>query len=275
MKLSILLATCWGEIAITSGQVAFGAAGFALGISLCLLLLSWRHGRFDWAPLYGAVLLLHPSWWMNVEAGDCGLAMRFLSIMASLTLAAILICQVFWPGLSRRRFLLTLGLVSWAAYLVLWPLNAILSDLWQFPAPNGGVAAQAFLSWMEAGNDLLTISLALTLASFVQGVFAWTRRLHLPQAAFPGQRSLEHALIDQEQRNSEHEASSQSRSRLRVLCIVVLLALIALYVSSLILRPDIGQSTILAFGWSVILIIAAIRGKFPGWSIDSGRASTS
>lgn len=189
MKLAILLATCWGEIAITSGQVAFGAGGFALGISLCLLLLSWHHGRFDWAPLYGAVLLLHPSWWMNVEAGDCGLAMRFLSIMASLTLAAILICQVFLPGLSKRRFLLTLCLVSWAAYLVLWPLDSILSDLWQFPGPNGGVVAQAFLSWAAAVNDLLLISLVLAGMCLIQGIFDWRRRRRLTQPTLP-HRSL-------------------------------------------------------------------------------------
>jgi hypothetical protein len=266
----LFFATCWGQIAITSEQIRYCTAGFGIAITLASILVSWHKRSFTWAPLCGFLILLHPAWTMSLEAGDCGLRMRFLSVATSLVMATILTFQIFWPHLvSKRRFLLGLCVISWIAYLTCWPLSSILSHLSLFPTADDGFAAQAVLCFITAENDLLTISLVLTCVCVVQGMLNWTRPQRLPQAQAPGRRSLDNGVVDHITCSSELKPAPLWKSRVRVSSLAILLALIALHGSSLIVTPVIGLSSILALGWSVILLISAVRGKFPGWG-ESG-----
>ncbi len=256
------LATCGGQIAITSDEIRYCAGGFGIAITLASILVSWQKRSFTWAPLYGSLLLLHPAWWMSLDAGDCGLAMRFLSVCASLTLAAILSCQIFWPHLGRRRFILSLCLVSWAVYLLGWPTDVILSHFWQ-PDPGGGFAEQTVVSFIAADSNLRLLALALTFVSLVLGLFNRTRRGRSAKGTPTPRRSQQTA--SQVVCNSELKTHWRSISPLRILASALLLTLIALYVSSSFIAFPPSLAPLFALVWSVVLVIITVRGRFPGW----------
>lgn len=258
MNSLLILATCGGQIAITSDQIRYCAGGFGIAITLASILVSWHKRSFSWAPLYGSLLLLHPAWWMGVGSGDCGMAMRFLSIAASLTLAAILICQLFWPDLSRRRFIFSLCLISWAIYFA-----AVLFDELVLASFDGGIAEQALFSFTWGGMDQRPVAFALSFVCVVQGVF--DRMCH--KRFF---RATPHnAGDDQDIRRFAVKARSQSRLPLRILAALVsllLLSWVVLYVSGFGTKSlDNTIAAILALGWSVIFVITAVRARFPGW----------
>src|SRR6266446_628982 len=115
MNFLFTLALCGPSIWIESHQITrFGgilAVSFVLG-SVCVSIF---RRSLKWVPLYAGLFLLHPTWTMPIR-DDCGVFERFVSIAASLTLGAILLCQIFWPDASRRRFLMSLCLICWIAY---------------------------------------------------------------------------------------------------------------------------------------------------------------
>lgn len=260
----LLLATCWGETAIISSRVAFGAGVFAVGVALCLVLLTVRHRQFNWVPLYGSLVLFHPSWIMSVEAGDCGLAMRFLAVAASLLLAAILAFQIGWLRFGPRRFLLSICMVSWAAYLLYWPLESILSALLHFPGQDGGIASEAFLSWGSAVHLIPRIAIVLTALCAILGTVDLIRR-RAPKQAGMVLQPLRNATAPQNDSSDGVSPLSRSRTPIRVLSLFVLLPLIALYTTSWMFRPSVGLDTILAIVSTALLITTAATGRLPGW----------
>jgi len=256
------LATCGGQVAITSDEIRYCAGGFGIGVTLALVLVSWHRRSFAWAPLYVPLLLLHPAWIMSLRAGDCGMGMRFLSVSSSLILAAMLICQIFWPYLSRRRFIFSLCLISWATYFAGVVLHQFrMGDFY------GGVAAQALTSFILGGMHLRSVALALTFVCFFQGL---SDRMHHRRSH---RSTLENAAADKDIRSSEDKLHPRSRLALRIFSSALSLLLITwvvLYLGGLVgdwWLPN-TIAAVFALGWSVILIIAAVRGKFPGWESE-------
>ncbi len=99
----------------TSIHISYFAAACAVAATLALLFVNWRRNTFAWLPIYGLLLLFHPAWTMEARSWDCGRTKSFSSIAVSALLFAVLICQTVWPSASRRRFLLVLCAMSWAA----------------------------------------------------------------------------------------------------------------------------------------------------------------
>ena len=259
MNSLFILATCGGQIAITSDEIKYFAGGFGIAITLASILVSWHKRSFSWAPLYGSLLLLlHPAWWMGVGSGDCGMAMRFLSVDASLTLAAMLICQLFWPDLSNGRFILGLCFISWATYFA----GVLLFEL-GVASFDGGPAAQALFSFMLGGMDLRPVALALSFICVVQGLSGRMRRRRFSQ------ETMHNVGDDQDNRDLALEPHSRSKLPLRILTALIsllLLSWVVLYVSGFGTKSiDNTIAAILALGWSVILVITAVRARFPGW----------
>lgn len=250
MKFSLFLATCWGEIAITSSQVAFAAGGFAVGIALCSVALSLRDHQFTWAPLYGSVLLLHPSWTVGLER-DCGLAMRFLALAASTLMASILSCQLFCPNLSRVRFIGRLCLVSWAVYFAA-AFTAQSQRLFGLADPDGVI-----ISLIHATQHLLYIALALSVVC----LFLWV------VVRFPGRRSS--PTIAKSAMNDRGPDLARRRRRILRTAALVSAVLLLIWVA-LYLNQVVGEFTgydaidaLLAFVWGITLLVTATRGKFP------------
>jgi hypothetical protein len=163
----ICLSPEWIEI---SEQVGYYAAAFAIGVTLALIFLSLRQRNFAWLPLYGSLLLLHPAWTMTAVTGDCGFGKRFLSVAASLTMVAILICQIFWPHLSRRRFILSLCLIAWIAFLLDFVKPALpIPDSWR--SLDDGLPGQILVPFFAAGPGFSLVAIVLSLVSFVMWLF--------------------------------------------------------------------------------------------------------
>ena len=110
---------------IISDQVGYYAAAFCIGIVLALIVVTLQQRGYGWAPIYGSLLLLHPAWTMGVMSGDCGLGKRFNSGLVCILLLAVLVCHVFWPGMSKRRFVTRWCAVFWIAYLSCRIYNAL------------------------------------------------------------------------------------------------------------------------------------------------------
>jgi hypothetical protein len=242
----------------TSIQIGYYAAAFGVAITLGMVFLNWRQRDWSWAMLYLPLLLLHPSWTIGIGRSDGGYAMRFLSVAATITLVAILICAIFWPHFSKRRFLLSICLIVWTLYLTNWPLDRLLSHFSQMPDSDGGFWAQAVVSFIMAGNDLLLIALGLTLICFMYGIFASKRNC-----------SSRMGLEPHESPQGYSDDNSRSKLGFRILSITgaicLLLCLILLGFSFVTFGPN-PAFTVATLIWSVILVISAFRGRFPGWS---------
>lgn len=145
-----------------STYIGYYSAAFAVGITLFLLILNWHRRSFAWLPLYGLLLLVHPAWTMGVLSGDCGYAKRFFSGAASLVFVAILLCQVFWPRLTRRRFILVLCMICWVAYLPLF--FHFTFYLWL--TLGTGFLEKMVESIVLSSHTLLRVAIALTLVWF-------------------------------------------------------------------------------------------------------------
>ncbi|MDQ2868048.1 MAG: hypothetical protein M3R59_06505 [Verrucomicrobiota bacterium] len=109
------------HLSLTIGHIA---GGVGIGLALIGLGLSVRRHDYRWLPFYAAVLLIHPAWTVSVRNGDCGLAKRFLAVVASLLILAALSMQI--SAVSRQRFLRALCIASWVLFLpVFLPLHRL------------------------------------------------------------------------------------------------------------------------------------------------------
>jgi len=159
MNVALFLACLSPDEIRTSINVGHYAAAFGIGVTSALLLLSWRQRSFAWLPLYASLLLLHPAWTVGANTGDCGYAKRFFSAATSVVFVALLACQIFRPHMSRRRFLLVLSLVCWAAYLPLF-----LSFILRLPLrPSTGFAEEVLQSFALSSNILLRVAITLSI----------------------------------------------------------------------------------------------------------------
>jgi hypothetical protein len=176
VKIVFFLACLSPEEMRLSFYIGYYAAAFCAGVTLALLLLSWRQRSFASLPLYASLLLLHPAWTMDVFSGDCGFAKRFFSVAVSVLLVALLVLQVFWPQFSRWRFLLIVCAISWALYLILF-----LSRVLQVPLPFGkgflGAAVEAFAL---SSAHILRVALAFSLVCLILWLFT---RFHTRRSA--------------------------------------------------------------------------------------------
>jgi hypothetical protein len=267
----LFFALCGNELAASSAEIGYYAAACAVAVTFALVLLSVYRRDFAWTPIYGLLLLLHPAWTVPVDRGDCGDAMRFLAVTASLVLVAILVCQVFWPHLSRRRFLLALYFLLWALYLVNWPLYVLLAERLGSSNPDGFVA-QVFFSFLAAENYLLLVALALTLVCFLAAIANVKYRNRCMPLTDAEERSPADEMTGQGRHMLGLESDVPSRSHRRhfrlclsMLALTLLLILALPYVFSP--APVFGGNppySIITITWCVLLMVSAARGRFPG-----------
>jgi peptidoglycan/LPS O-acetylase OafA/YrhL len=167
VKIALFLGCLSPEEMRLSVYIGYYTAAFCAGVALVLLLLSSRQRSFASLPLYGSLLLLHPAWTMGVFSGDCGYAKRFFSVVVSLLFVALLVLQVFWPQFSRWRFLVILGAISWASYLVLFLSHALHVPL----AIGEGFLGEALQAFVLSYTYILRVALAFTLVCLIFWLF--------------------------------------------------------------------------------------------------------
>lgn len=266
------LACLSGEWATTSTLVGYYALAFDLGIVSALIFLSLHQRNVTWVPFYALLLLLNPAWTMDV-GGDCGLAKRFFSVAVSLIFVALLIYHISSPRLGRRRFVLILCFVSWAAYFIVWPSHRMPFVL-PLGSADGGLIDQALASLVAAGPYFFRVAFALTVVSFsLWRVECWRRMRSRSEKTIEGGATDYRITF-------ESQPHAPVRTSLRIVSIAALLFLITwvmLYSTSPYSGPftrnflsetlldSRATFTAFAFAWSAILIIAAVRGRFPGW----------
>lgn len=257
----------WPRRSIEIGHVA---AAFGIGIVLASSLIGVHRRRLDWVALLGLFLLLHPAWTMDIGA-DCGFGYRFFAIGGSIVLAAILVCQILWPRLSKRRFLLLLCIISWIGCFIVWP-----NHIWSGEGDSeGGFLDQFLLSFGNAGATFPQVAVVLTGIGFLACLFDW----------FSATRSEAPKANDTDPLSAAPRRAGSSKTTVRTVSAVGLALLLTLIFSYLrseatlpffpLLHPfhwlfvfNSGIAfTIASAGWLAILLITAVRGKFPGWDI--------
>ena len=119
-----LLACLNREEMSRSWRIGYYAAAFGIGVTLALVLLSWRERSFRWLPVYAVLLLIHPAWSMGI-GGDCGFGKRNLSGAISLLFILLLVRQIFRPAFPLRRFLFFLA----AGSLTVWLISAFYTHI--------------------------------------------------------------------------------------------------------------------------------------------------
>jgi hypothetical protein len=151
------------------------AAVFAVLITLTLLILNWRRYNFRWLPLYGALLLVHPAWWMSVYMGDCGYAKRFLSVAISVVFAAVLLCQLFRPQLRIRWFLLILSGLCWIAYGVSQLYWQIVDYTWLLGVLSSIFSPAAIEAFLFASSILFDVAVVGSFVTALLYGLSWSR----------------------------------------------------------------------------------------------------
>lgn len=232
------------------------AAGFSTAIVFALVCLSIRQRSAKWAPIYVTIFVLHPVFWLGLEEmiGDMA---RFVWVAVSLVLASILILNLFWPEISRRRFILSLCVISWIT-LLLASLTAALDST----EIDGGIIRQSISALALSERPLSKIALALTVLAVLQGP---ANRLWLAY------RAAAKPLNEMERNRASKPAKTfQNRTRLRIVFGILVVALLCYLPLTFKLSLKNGDhyavvSILGAAGWIVVLLIATIRGEFPGW----------
>jgi len=250
------------EWAVVPAAIRCCAAGFSTAIVFALVCLSIRQRSLKWVPIYGTIFILHPVFWFGLEEmlGD---PERFVWVAVSLVLASILVLNLFWPEIGRRRFILSLCVISWIA-LLLASLTAAL-DLAQI---DGGIVSQSVSALAFSERRLSTIALALTLLSVLQGP---ANRLWL--AYVVGVKSFKK---NERHHDSEPSNAGQNKTRLRIVFGILLVTLVCYLPITFKLSIKSGDHYALvsifgAAGWIIVLLVATMRGEFPGWKATEGR----
>ena len=148
------------RVSVTVGYVAaaFGIAATIAGVGLSL----WRRD-FVWLPFYALLLAFHPAWTISVFRGDCGDARRFLSGIACLVFVALLFVQIFWPHLSRQRFLVAISAFAWLLYLPLFLSFALRTP----SSSNDDFFGHIIVAYTLSSHDSAHIAVALSAACVV------------------------------------------------------------------------------------------------------------
>lgn len=251
MNLLSRLALCGPSVGIESLKITHFAAILAVSFVLGSVCVSIFRRSLKWVPLYAGLFLLHPTWTMPIR-DDCGVFERFVSIAASLVLGAILLCQIFWPDVSRRRFLISLCLISWIAYFS----SSYLMEYWNGLFEHGFVR-QAIASLKLAQPRLMEIAPVLSLICFLQ--WLWYR--------FQPDRVMHSA-------REKRRQSSRVRARLVWTGLgCFFLSYVVSYLYQLIKMGRIAWPVepMIALGIGVFLIVAALRGRLPGWDLPASR----
>lgn len=253
MNLLCTLALCDGSVAIQSLRITH----FAGLLAVCLVLgcgsVSIFRRSLKWVPLYSGLFLLHPTWTMPI-GNDCGVFERFVSIAASLVLVAILLYQIFWPDVSRRRFLISVCLISWVAYFS----GNYLAQYWNGFLEHGFVR-QVIASLSVAQPRLMEVASALSLICFIQ--WLWYR--------------LQPSRVKDSARERRRHSSTAGLRLLSTALGCFFLSYVAFYVYRFVKAAPVGWpvEAMIALGIGVFLLVAAIRGRFPGWDLPASRVA--
>lgn len=244
------------ESAILPSAIRCCAAGFSTAVIFALVCVSIRQRSAKWAPIYGTIFILHPVFWLGLEE-MLGHMARFVWVAVSLVLASILVLNLFWPEISRRRFILSLCVISWIT-LLLASLTAALSST----EIDGGIISQFIDALALSERPLSTIALALTALAVLQGP---ANRLWL--AYHGGAMPLEKM---ERNRDSKPAKDDQNRTRLRIVFGILVVALGCYVPITFKLSIENGDHYAVvpifgAAGWIVVLLVATMRGEFPGW----------
>ena len=147
----------------TSVNVGSVAAGLGIVATIVGFGISLYRRDFTWLPFYALLLALHPAWTISVFHGDCGLARRFLSGVASVVFVALLLIQIYRPRVTRHRFLLALCGFAWVLYLPLF-----LSFVLHAPfLPNDDFFGHIIQAYTLSSHELAQIAVALSAACVV------------------------------------------------------------------------------------------------------------
>lgn len=268
----LIIATCGGEWAITSDNVAYWAAIVAIVLTLMIVALSLFRRNFSWAPVYGTLLLLHPAWTMELGS-DCGFAKRFLSVAVCLVLIAILVLEGFGFDVSKRRFVFVLGVLAWIGYFLAFPL--IPWPSWMpHGDPNGGLLEQTINSLSSAGEMKLA-PIAIVLSAI------WVLQGFISQILYRSREGTPHSknIVSASHNVSELKLRPVTlyyyfKVLLRAFALVVAIVFLGfsiLYLCGLFVYgfafTYVTTFAACAFGWGILLIMVAVRGRFPGWEL--------
>jgi hypothetical protein len=253
MNLLSTLALCGPSVMEESLKITHSAGILAVFFVLGSVSVSIFRRSFKWVPLYGALFLLHPTWTMPITEG-CGVFVRFVSIATSLVLGATLFCQIFWPDVSGRRFLISLCVMSWVAYFS----SIYLAQFWNGLFEKGFVN-QALASLKVAQSPLMVIAPVLSLICFVQ--WLWYR--------------LQPNRVNDSAREKRPHSSKVGLRLLWIALSCFFLSYVAFYGYRFIKTGLIAWPVepMIALGIGIFLIVAAIRGRFPGWDLSASRHS--
>lgn len=178
MKIVLRVFACLSpeEIGI-SIRIAAYAAAFALVVASILVILNWRRRDFRWFPVYGVLLVVHPAWSMSVYDGDCGYAQRLFSVMISVVLASILLCQLWRSQMSVRFFLLILAVLCWIAFGASQLYRQMIDYTWLLDLLSRIVSPGAIESFVLASSTLFKVSIVITVVcALLYGIGWWFPR---------------------------------------------------------------------------------------------------
>lgn len=226
-------------------HIAYYASTFGLGITLASFLLSLHRRSFAWLPLCSLLLLLHPAWMMSTGRGVGGFSRQFFSLAVSVIFVGILTCQVFWPQLSRRRFLIRLCAIFWVTYFADGFVDRLTSYL-GLQNPEGGLISETLFSFIVAGKDLGLVTLGLTAVCLIQWLFTQPWR----------------TLRSRQTGSATNRAKPPLLRRVYGLLTVLLLTFILLIAAT----DPVFEITALI--WGIILVIVTWHGKLPRWRLD-------
>jgi hypothetical protein len=233
-------------------RIAHVAADLAICFVLGSICMSTFRRSLKWVPVYGTLFVLHPVWTMDLRVG-CGVFERFVSVGTSVVLAAILICQIFWPDFSRRRFVMILCLTAWMAYFS----SIYLSEYSNLGWSEEGFVRRALASLLFAEGHLMEISPALTLICFF--VWLWNR--------FHFRRFME---------STRPRTEGSSRVGLRLVCAGLGCFFLSYPVLCVYRMFETGRVPrlipgIIALGMASFLIASSLRGRLPVWDLPASR----
>jgi hypothetical protein len=248
-----MFALCDTSVAIESLKIMHFSGILAVSFAVGCVFVSILRRSLEWVPLYGVLFVFHPAWTMHVTSADCGLGTRFPSIAASLILAAILLCQILRANFSRRRLLIILCVISWLGYFS----GIYLVEYWGVPRGLGFIT-EAIASLRDARVVLSYCAIVLSFICLLQ--WLWYR------------------FLSQTAMNSVRDRSGyKSKMGVRLLCIALSCFFLGYTFVAWngvngqgVSRPD--QWT-MALAVGIVLLLAAIRGRFPGWDLPQSNES--
>ena len=169
------------QISIAVGNYAalFGAA-----VLVMMIVASHRRRQAGLLPLAIALFLVHPSWTIPATGGDCGDAKRFLSLVVSFLMTALLLCHTFSPQTLRRTMIMWISIACWIVYA---PLFLFRVAVIQF-APEDTVIGRIIQSYVMSAGHLAIMAVTFTVAVVVSWSISLLKRQSYSRKQEQGRR---------------------------------------------------------------------------------------